>query len=112
MSYMGNTYMPTVDAIAIEAARSYVKHFGEHHTHEFPCVRELVASDEQAFRYLVNVIDEAREEFADGGGDMSYDGGYAGKVFEALAFGFATLMEGDWSPYDCSDWKVSLHGQG
>lgn len=112
MSFMGNAYMPTVDAVAIEAARSYVKEIGELHEHKWYCNREFFGTDEQAFRYLVNVIDEAREEFADDGGDMSYDGGYAGKVFEAIAFGFATLMEGDWSPYDDSDWKVSLHGQG
>lgn len=108
MSYWGNDYMPMADDLCVEAARSYVREHGRAIGHAWWRCDNRFYTDEQAFRYLVNVLDETREDFAEDGGDMSFDAGYAGRMFDSLAFGIATLMEGDWSTYDGCGWKAAF----
>lgn len=108
MSYWGNTYMPTIDAIAIEAARKYVAEVGEDRGHEWRYDRDCIGTDEQAFRYLMCCIEEASEDFADDPG--FYDSNYERCIFDALATGMTVLMECDWFPMECvSDiWDVAF----
>lgn len=105
MSYWGNDYMPMVDELCIKAARDYIN--GTAFEEWWRCDGSWY-TEEQAFRYLVCVLHEAAEDFAEGGGDGSLDGGYAGHMLEALAFGCATLMEGDWSVHDDCEWPHKL----
>lgn len=105
MSYWGNTYMPTIDAIAIDAAREYVKRVGEDMGHRWKYDKDEYGTDEQAFRYIVRCIEEASEDFADDP-DL-YDANYERCIFDALAYGMTVLMECDWFPMEC-EWAVTL----
>jgi len=106
MSYWGNTYMPTIDALAIETARSYVRQIGSDLGHKWPYGSEGYGTDEQAFRYIVNCIAEACEDYAES--PDWYECNYEKCVFDALVFGINTLMEQDWSTYDHCEWVVTL----
>lgn len=105
MSYWGNTYMPTIDAIAIDAAREYVKRVGEDFGHKWRYDRDCIGTDEQAFRYLVRYIEDASEDFMEDSG--FYGSNYEKCIFDALASGMTVLMECDWFPMEC-EWAVTL----
>ena len=106
MSYWGNTYMPMVDELAVDAARKYVTEHGRAMGHAWWMCDETFGTDEQAFRYIVCCIAEAVEDYADD--PDAYDCRYEKCVFDALVFGIETLAEGDWSTYDNCEWAVTL----
>ena len=102
MSYWGNTYMPMVDEIAVDAARKFVAGFGEDIGHRWWMCDDEFGTDEQAFRYIVECIAEAAEDYGD---DPDFYGcNYEKCIFDALLFGINTLMEGDWSTYRNDMW--------
>ena len=108
MSYWGNRYMPMCDAIVEDAAARYVKEYDD------DLYRGLYANGEfrkweqcdgtlhpaaEALAYVLCVLDEAREDFAENGcGEAAYlyDCGYMDEMLKALRFGIVTLQEGDW----------------
>ena len=98
--------MPMIDDLAIEAARSYVKQVGADFGHEWALdvKGDRLATDEQAFRYLVGCIYEASEDFGEDFDASTYD--YPSYIFKALGFGMATLMDCDWSTFDDCPWCV------
>jgi len=112
MSYWGNTYMPMIDEIAIDAARSWVIRFGADLSHEWALDSQgtELATDEQAFRYIVECIAEAWEDYGDD--PDFYDNNYEKCIFDALVFGIRTILEYDWSTYSNDMWPCcKLHAE-
>ena len=106
MCYWGNEWMPMIDALAIDAARSYVRQVGADFGHKWALDSKgnRFGTDEQAFRYLVGCIAEAHDAY---GYDIDAStNDYPSVIFNALGFGITTLMDYDWDTLDDCPWCV------
>ena len=101
MNYWTNEYMPRIDSMCIEAARRYVTEHGRAIGHAWVNSDSKFGTDEQAFRFLVNCLDEARDDISD------YTV-YAKEMFAELGEAITMLEEGDWCEYDDCEWAVTL----
>lgn len=92
MSYWSNTYMPTIDSLALRAAIDFTNQVGKDLNGKWVDVDGDVRTTEDAKQYLVECLVRAEEDYA-----MNPEGYYAHHVFGALADGIESLIESDWA---------------
>lgn len=95
MSYWGNTYMPMIDKLVDDFAKSWVEHVGNDIDHNWPgdC------DDESVLAYIRHAIDDGRDDWETGlcEGELlagTY-GGYEHYLFDALRYAIGVVLEGD-----------------
>jgi hypothetical protein len=93
MSYWGNTYMPMIDSLVDQFAKSWVEQVGKDIGHDWPPYMGSECDDDTVLDYIRRVVDDYREDFeqyAPGG-----YGEYERYLLEGLQHAITIVLEGD-----------------
>ncbi len=93
MSYWGSTYMPMIDGLVDDFAKSWVERVGKDINHNWGSYMGSECDDETVLEYIRRAVNDYREDywkFSDGG-----CGKYEEYLFDGLQHAIAIVLEGD-----------------
>ena len=90
MCYWGNTYMPMIDGLVDDFAKSWVEQFGKDFNHEWPPYMGSDCDDETVLEFIRRTVRDYRDDYQGEGVAK-----YPAYLFEGLQHAIAIILEGD-----------------